>query len=712
MKIEIIVDGDKQVAGASDDASGLQALIKKNDAEIAALKAQLTGAPAPASAKPAVAVAKSAPKKTLVPDVKSIDPASLDIIDKAASDSTRLVWERLAHQSPQCSWGVDGTCCKVCAMGPCRIKKVKEGEPESVGICGATVDTIAARNFARMTAAGAAAHSDHGRAVAETLIAAAKGEAPGYGIKDVQKLMSVALDLDVEIGERSNEEIALEVGEKALAMFGQQEGELAFIKKAPIKRQELWRKHGLVPRGIDREVVEIMHRTHMGVDQDYKNIIDQCSRAALSDGWGGAMVGTELQDILFGTPVPIMGEANLGILKEDEVNIIIHGHEPLLSEMIVAVSQDPEMIEYAKTKGANGINLGGICCTANEILMRHGVNVAGTFLQQELAIVTGAVEAMVVDVQCIFQALPEVSKNYHTKIITTSPKAKMDGAEHIEFHESDAIVSAKKIIKQAIDNFGNRDKDKVRIPKEKSKLIAGFSHETIDYMLGGSFRSSYRPLNDNIINGKIRGLAGVVGCNNPKTAHNDYHVKMVKELIKNDVLVLMTGCGALGLAIEGMLLPEAAAEFAGPGLAEVCETVGIPPVLHMGSCVDNSRILIAATAVVKEGGLGDDLCDVPAAGAAPEWMSEKAISIGQYFVASGVYTVFSTAFPTLGAEKLTDWLMNGIEEQTGGKWDYIEDPIEAAQAMIAHIDKKRKALGIDKQRERVLADMASRQAME
>ncbi len=430
----------------------------------------------------------------------------------------------------------------------------------------------------------------------------------------------------------------------------------------------------------------------------------------MADGWGGSMIATELQDILFGTPVPILGQVNLGVLKEDEVNIIIHGHEPLLSEMIVAAAQDPEMVALAKSNGAKGINLAGMCCTANEILMRHGVPLAGNFLQQELALVTGAVEAMVVDVQCIMESLPDIAQCYHTKIITTSPKARIKGAVHIEFDEHKAMESAKEVVRTAIENFPKRGSN-IGIPKEKHDLIAGFSHETINYLLGGLFRASYRPLNDNIINGRIRGVAGVVGCNNVRVKHNEAHNAMVKELIKNDVLVLQTGCSAMASAMAGLMVPEAAAQFAGPGLAEVCETVGIPPVLHMGSCVDNSRILIAATAMVKDGGLGDDLSDLPVAGAAPEWMSEKAISIGQYFVASGVYTVFGATWPTTGSKELTDFLFKDMENLYGGMWAFEPNPVKAAQLMIAHIDKKRKALGIDKARERVLYDMAMRREL-
>jgi carbon-monoxide dehydrogenase catalytic subunit len=649
-------------------------------------------------------------------ETKSIDQASIEMIEKAAAEGVNTAFDRAETMKP-CPIGAVGSCCKHCGMGPCRVplpkgkKETPQEKQKRRGICGATAETIAARNFIRMIAGGAAAHSDHGRGVAELFLAVAKGEAPGYEIKDEQKLLQVALDWGIEIGDRSNNEIAIDIGEKALAEFGKQEGELLFLRMAPLKRQEIWRQQGVAPRGIDREIVEIMHRTHIGVDQDYRNLLKQGVRASIADGWGGSMMATELQDILFGTPAPVLGRVNLGVLKKDEVNLIIHGHEPLLSEMIVAAAQSPEMIELAKSKGAKGINLAGMCCTANEILMRHGVPIAGNFLQQELAIVTGAVDAMVVDVQCIMQSITTVAECYHTKIITTSPKAKIPGAIHIEFDEHNALKSAEAIVRAAIENFPNRGKN-VHIPSQQTDLIAGFSHETINYLLGGLFRASYRPLNDNIINGRIRGVAGVVGCNNARVKHNEAHIAMVKELIKNDVLVITTGCNAIACGEAGLMVPEAAAEYAGKGLAEVCEVVGIPPVLHMGSCVDNSRILIAATAMVKDGGLGDDISELPVAGAAPEWMSEKAISIGQYFVASGVFTVFGVTWPTLGSNEVSDFLFKDFEQMYGGMWAFEPDPIKGAHLMIAHIDKKRKALGIDKARERVLYDMAMRREMD
>lgn len=642
---------------------------------------------------------------------KSIDKATLELIGKAQDEGISTVFSRADEMKP-CPIGVEESCCKVCSMGPCRMPRSKKGEDKRrVGVCGATIDTVVARNFARKVAAGSASHSDHAREVVTTFLMTARGQTQDFSIKDEIKLLEVALDFGIAIEKRDTKDIAIELGEKALNEFGKQSGELIYAGKAPLRRQEIWRKYNIMPRGIDREIVEVMHRTHMGVDQDYRHILQQAARAALADGWGGSMISTELQDIMFGTPVPVLGSINLGVLKEDHVNVVVHGHEPLLPEMLVVASRDPAIKELAERAGAKGINLAGMCCSANEVLMRHGIPCAGNFLQQELALVTGAVELMTVDVQCQMQGLANVAECFHTKLITTSDRAMIEGAEHIEFHPEKGLETAKKILAMAIENYPNR-RHAIYIPPEKQDMVAGFSHETITYLLGGLFRASYRPLNDNIANGRIRGVAGVVGCNNVRTQHDAAHLAMIKELIKNDVLVLTTGCSAMACGKAGLLTPEAAHLFAGSGLAEVCEAIGIPPVLHMGACVDNSRILIAATAMVKEGGLGDDLSDLPVAGAAPEWMSEKALAIGQYFVASGIFTVFGTTWPTLGSDKVTEHLFEEYEEMYKGMWAYEQDPVKAAQLMIAHIDKKRKALGIDKARERVLFDMAMRRAMD
>ncbi len=621
----------------------------------------------------------------MVKDVRerSVDPAAVEVLKYADELGILTAFDRAEKMKP-CPIGADGLCCKNCFMGPCRV--VKEGQ---TGVCGATVETITARNFARHVAAGSSAHSDHGRDLAFTLQAVALGEAQGYQIRDPYKLLRVAGYMGIATEGRQLEEIALDVANTAIAQFGQQKGELIYLKRAPKKRQEIWRRLGVAPRGIDREVVDVLHRTHMGDDQDAEHILDGAMRAALVDGWGGFMLATDISYILFGTPSPLVSQVNLGVLKEDHVNILVHGHEPTLSEMIVAVAHEPEMIEYAKSKGAAGIQLAGICCTSNEVLMRQGVPSAGNFLHQELAIATGAVEAMVVDVQCIMQALPEVAKKFHTKVITTSPKVKITGATHMEFDEHRALDIAREIVRMAIDNFPNRNG--VRIPKVTADVVPGFSHEYINYMLGGTYRGSFRPLNDAIIAGRIRGVAADVGCNNPRTTQDATHKHLVTELLKNDVLVVETGCGAIASAKYGFLVGEAM-EYAGPGLREVCEAVGIPPVLHMGSCVDNTRILTVLSQMASEGGLGEDIADIPAVGLAPEWMSEKALAIASYCAGSGAYVIMGVTNPVEGSEVVTEILSKGWEEKYGGKIEFVVDADEMVRRTLEHIDKKRAAL--------------------
>ncbi len=619
---------------------------------------------------------------------KTIDPAAQSMLERAEGQNIPTAFSR-AEQIKPCPTGAGGACCKMCAMGPCRF--VGRAPEEVRGVCGADLATVAARNFARQVAGGASAHSDHGRDLAFVLQAVAKGEAQGYRIKDPIKLRQVAGFLNVATEGRTTEEIAYDVGVAALAAFGQQRGDIIYLKRATPKRQETWRQLGIAPRGVDREIVETMHRTHTGVDMDAENILTQTMRASLADGWGGSMLATDLSDILFGTPSPIQSRANLGVLRQDQVNIIVHGHEPTLSEMIVAASQDPELIAYAKAKGATGINLAGICCTSNEILMRHGIPPAGNYLQQELAVITGAVEAMIVDVQCIMQALAPLAQRFHTKLITTSPKAKIVGATHMQFNEHTALDDAKAIVRLAIDNYPNRGN--VYIPHEKSPMVAGFSHEYLNYMQGGRFRGSFRPLNDAVIAGRIRGAVGIVGCNNARVPHDEATIELVKAFIAQDVLVVMTGCAAIGAGKHGYMTPEIMAA-AGPGLREVCEAIGIPPVLHLGSCVDNSRILTVLTQMATEGGLGEDIDDLPAVGICPEWMSEKALSIGTYFAASGAYVIFGVHSPVGASAEVTRIMSEVWQEKVGGKLEFVPDHHEILTKALAHIDAKRAALGL------------------
>jgi len=637
---------------------------------------------------------------------RACDPASIETIRKAELECIGLSFFRMDQQKNQCTYGIKGLCCRICHMGPCRITA-----KAPLGICGADADTIAARNFLREVAGGAAAHSDHGRHLVLLLKKIALGMGGGYTIKDEAALKNIAKLYGLNDQGLSIPELAARLAELMINEYTSQEDKLKTLKLSPLNRQGLWQKRDVEPQGIDRMVVEAMHRTHMGVDHDYRSILMHAFRLALADGWGGSRIASMVSDVLFGTPTPVRSSANLGILGEHTVNVLVHGHEPALSEMLAAASVDPEIKAYAKLSGAEGITLAGICCTANEILMRHGIPLAGNFLQQELAIVTGAVEMMLIDVQCCMPSLPDVAKAYHTQIVSTSHIAHTIGATATEFNTEHAYEIAKNLLKRAIDNYKNRDPQKVAIPRHSKQLIAGFSVESIKYMLGGTFRASFRPLNDAIIQGRIKGVVGIVGCNNPKTKLDSYINTLTKELLKENVLVLKTGCAAIASAKEGNLTPEAAFEFAGEGLREVCEAVGMPPVLHMGSCVDNSRLLEAATEIVAEGGLGDDLSDVPVVGVAPEWMSEKAIAIGCYFVASGIDVILGNPFYISGSKNVSDFLNQEAKQVFGASFHVHEDPHEAALNILQIINERREKLGINKKAERKLMDMKDRREL-
>jgi carbon-monoxide dehydrogenase catalytic subunit len=615
----------------------------------------------------------------------SICNDALITLKKAREDGVETAWDRLKKQEPQCGYCELGVSCRVCVMGPCRIDPFGEGPQR--GVCGADADIIVARNLARMIAAGAAAHSDHGRDLLEVLHKIGLGKAPGYAIKDPEKLKRIAAEHGVDTANLSNEEIAKRLAEAIMEDYGMKKQRITFLNRVPKQRIALWEKLRVIPRGIDREIAETMHRTHMGVDNDYVSILLHAVRNCLSDGYGGSMVGTELSDIIFGTPKPGLSEINLGVLKEDQVNILVHGHSPVVSEMICLAVEDKGMIELAKAKGAKGINLAGLCCTGNELMMRKKIPMAGNLLMTELTIVTGAAESIIVDYQCIMPSLGQVAQCYHTKLYSTSDKAKFPYMEHVEFSPENAKEQAYKIVKESIENFTRRNKNKVYIPTAPVMTMSGFSVEAILEALGGSLS----PLIDAIKAGKIKGAVGVVGCNNPKIKHDYGHVELIKQLIANDILVLTTGCANVAAGKAGLQVPEAK-ELAGPGLKEICGLLNIPPSLHVGSCVDNSRIIVIACALANA--IGVDIDKLPLAGAAPEWYSEKAATIAFYVMASGIFTVLGVMPPILGSKNITELATSGLNNVFGACFAVEPDPIKAAELIKNHINKKRKELGL------------------
>ncbi|MGD8243497.1 MAG: anaerobic carbon-monoxide dehydrogenase catalytic subunit [Desulfobacterales bacterium] len=605
------------------------------------------------------------------------------LLKKAEADGVMTVWARHQAQQPHCGFCELGTSCRICIMGPCRVDPFGEGPQQ--GVCGADADIIVARNLGRMIAAGAASHSDHGRDLVEVLAGVAAGTALGYKIRDEDKLRKVAAEYGVSVEGREILAIAGDLADAMQEDYGTRKKGLTLLARAPAARRELWQKLGITPRGIDRETSEMMHRTHMGVDNDWQSILLHALRNALSDGWGGSMIATEVSDILYGTPSPRPTAVNAGVLKKDQVNIIVHGHNPVVSEMILQACLSEELTALAQEKGAAGINLAGVCCTGNELLMRHGVAMAGNHLMTELILSTGAVDMMIVDYQCIMPSLGTVASCYHTKMVSTSDKARFPHMDHYEFHPDNAAAKAREVVREAIANFPRRGE--VYIPVEAVDSLGGFSVEAVLGALGGT----PEPLLEAIKAGKIRGAVGIVGCNNPKIKQDYGHVTLTRRLIENDILVVDTGCVAVANAKAGFKLADAIA-MAGPGLKEVCGALGVPPVLHFGSCVDNVRILVLLAALADA--LGCDISDLPVAGSAPEWYSEKAAAIGCYFVASGVYTVLGPMPPVAGSMNIVKLLTEGLEDVVGATFAVEPDPEQAAVLIRRRIEGKRQALGL------------------
>ena len=625
--------------------------------------------------------------------IEEMEAATNSLLENAQKVGADTWQQRVKNQTPHCGFGESGTCCRICSMGPCRITKKAPR-----GICGCDVHGIVGRNYLRFTAGGSATHSDHGREIMHTLHQTKEGG--NYQVKDPEKLLRIAKEWGVETEGKDIYDLAHEMAEIGLLEYGKPFGVQRFLKRAPQHTQDLWKAAEIEPRAIDREVSTAMHMTHMGCSSLPEALIRQALRAGLSDGWGGSMMGTEFSDVMFGTPKPVDTTANIGVMEKDNVNIVVHGHDPSLSEMIVYYANDPEMIAYAKSLGAKGITVSGVCCTSNEVAMRHGIPMAGNFLNQENVVLTGACEAIVVDVQCIFPALGPLSKCFHTKFITTSPIARMPDSEFIQFHAETAGENAKAIVKMAIENFQNRNQDLVNIPNQKQNARVGYSVEAIIKVLDGVANSQVdefgttKPLLECVTSGVLRGAVAMVGCNNPKVRPDSAHVGLMKKLLENDIILIVSGCSAQAAAKAGLMDPVKAKEYCGDGLKRVCELAGIPPVLHMGSCVDISRMLILASELSKDSGI--PISQLPVVGCAPEWMSEKAVSIGNYVVATGIETFLGVDPYTKGSEEVANLLQgeHGIKDWVEARFVVDTDIDSLCDKMIACIEAKRDALGI------------------
>lgn len=630
---------------------------------------------------------------------RSISPDSIMLLKTAQAAGVTTVWDRYEAQLPQCGFGETGLCCRHCLQGPCRIDPLGSTGPK-YGICGASADVIVARGLARNIAAGTASHSAHAKHLAHTMLKYSRGEAPDYGIKDKDKFNAVLDRVGIVRDGKSEQELAGELAQLALAEFSEREEPPVWLKTTITPgRMAKFKAMGLIPPGLDSAVADVMHRTTNGVDADAVNILLGGIKCAVGD-YTGMYLATDLSDILFGTPTPVMARANLGTLKENAVNVAVHGHNPVLSEVIVAEAMGMEA--EAKAAGApEGINLVGICCTGHEVMMRHGIPTATNSLSQELAIVTGALDAAVVDYQCIMPSLPEVAAKYQTAIITTMPIAKIAGATHIEFEEEHAGEKAREILRLAIEAFKKRDPAKVNIPAVTNDALAGLSAEAIVKVLALIDPDDpLKPLIDNIVNGNILGVCLFAGCNDVKITQDKMFVELVKGLAAENILILCTGCAAGSFARHGLMTPTATEKYAGPGLKAVLTALGqaagldgpLPLALHTGSCVDNTRA--AAIAVALANKLGVDVSQLPVVATAPEAAMEKAVSIGTWAVAMGLPTHVGVVPPVTGSPLVVQVLTQTAKDLLGGYFIVEPDPEAAVDKMVAALKERRKGLGI------------------
>ena len=629
---------------------------------------------------------------------RSISADSVLLLEKAKATGVETAWDRYEAQLPQCGFGETGLCCRHCLQGPCRIDPFGATGPK-FGICGANADVIVARGLARNIAAGTASHSAHAKHLAHTLLKYSRGQAPDYDIRDEEKFFAVLDRVGIARDGKSTAELAGELARLALDEFSEREEPPVWLKTTVTPdRMALLEKFGLVPPGLDSGVAEVMHRTTNGVDADAVNILLGGIKCAIGD-YTGMYLATDLSDILFGTPSPVVAQANLGTLKENAVNVAVHGHNPVLSEIIVA--QAEMMREEAVAAGAaEGINLVGICCTGHEVMMRHGIPTATNSLSQELAILTGALDAAVVDYQCIMPSLPFVD-GYHTEVITTMSIAKITGATHVEFEEEKAGETAAEILRLAIEAFKKRDPGRVDIPPVVNDAVAGLSAEAIIKVLAlVNPEDPLQPLIDNIVNGNIQGVCLFAGCNDVKVTQDKMFVDLVKELAAANILILCTGCAAGSFARHGLLTPAATEKYAGEGLKAVLTALGeaaglggpLPMALHTGSCVDNTRAAGIATAIANK--LGVDVSQLPVVATAPEAAMEKAVSIGTWAVAMGLPTHVGVVPPVTGSPLVVEVLTETAKDLLGGYFIVEPEPKAATAKMVAAIQERRQGLGL------------------
>lgn len=622
------------------------------------------------------------------------NPAAAEMIAHLDSQGIETVLDRLDAQGTQCSFGLRGLCCRMCQWGPCRIS-----EKSPRGVCGRTIELVVMANLLRAAAAGASAQTMHAREMLLTLRAVGRGEI-SLSVQSTQRLRDVGNALNATMSWTPMEEVPELIAQALLDDLSRlTEGPMKSMGFAPQERRRIWNKLDLSPRSAAFEIIEALHMTTLGGCSDPSVLFAQAVRTSLAQAYAALVSSSVLSDILFGIPEPVVAEVNYGILKPDHVNILVHGHSAVMLEKLLEKVASKEIQDLARDRGAAGIVVGGMCCTGHESLARHGIPTVTGAMGQELAIGTGAVDAVVVDMQCVLPGMQAVAECFGTDIVTTCRSNRIPGATHVEFdpeHPQTLDEDAMRVARLAVESFATRDHSKIHIPTQTTAVMAGFTRESVMSSFG-----SARKLNALMASGSIRGVVAMVGCSTPKIAYETGHVTIARELIANDVLVLTSGCSAHALMGAGLCSTDAA-EMAGPGLRAACKEAGVPPVLAIGSCSDNTRVIQIFAQLAHNVA---DIPEMPFVLSGPELANEKTIGQLLAVLAHGVTCVvgLTPQLPISSActEAEEDTAMNPIEEffsgeglmsMLGARLHVQPNPQEAAQTILRVLNEKRQSL--------------------
>lgn len=613
------------------------------------------------------------------------DPAVREMLGHMEKLGCETCFDRFDSQKPHCNFGMAGVCCRNCNIGPCRITKKSPR-----GVCGADADLIVARNLLRWVAAGVAAHGARGR---EIMLALKKA---GEGVLDMPisgagKLKKAAIQLGVSTRGKSVEKLAAKVADILLEDLARTvpDKHKTLSAFATGERIQKWKELDILPISAYHEVFEALHRTTTGTDGDWKNIMKQFLRCGLAFAWSSVLGSSIAMDSLFGLPVRSTVKANLGALKEGYVNIAVHGHSPLLVSEIVKQGRREKYIQLAREKGALGIQFYGICCSGLSAMYRYGgVIPLSNAIGAELVLGTGALDLWVADVQDVFPSIMDVAKCFKTTVVTTSDSGRLPGAEHYGYDHhhanlNETVKLAQTIIERAIESFAERRDVPVFIPQYEVDAEIGFSVEYAVSRFG-----SIAVIADALKSGKIRGVVNLVGCNNPRVMYEKAIADVTQKLIENNILVLTNGCASFPLLKLGYCNTQAL-EKTGDALREFLAP-DLPPVWHVGECLDNARASAFFRALADA--LGQDIKDLPFAFASPEWSNEKGVAAALGFRLLGINSYHSVYPPVQGSENVMKYLFEDTKETLGSVMVVEVDPAKLADRIISDINQKRNAL--------------------